>query len=201
MISPIYSFIASQWLLVFDYITTHLSQIEWELEHSPFPTFRSLDQTLSKLHPWRRRMPMIKGFIKASVGTLNHRHASSEANSKEHWSPVLKDTERLLERYEELQKRLYSLAVLTAIMSIEENKKLMSNTQEVTRLTYPAFLFIPLSQVSGFLGMNEDFPSGGAAMYWIFSVISIPLAGVAMLTAYYWDNLQTCSRRNTGPRR
>ncbi len=155
-----------------------------------------------KTSPWRRRMPMIKGFIKASVGTLNHRHASSEANSKEHWSPVLKDTERLLERHEELQKRVDSiLAVLTAIMSIEENKKLMSNTQEVTRLTYLAFLFIPLSLVSGFLGMNEDFPSGGAAVYWIFFVISIPLAGIAMLMAYYWDNLKTFWSQNTAPKR
>ena len=182
--SPLYKLIASQWLLIFEYVKARLSQIEWELEYEPWRTSRGLDETLKKFHPWRRRLPLYKSCIETIMHDLERRNRFA---SSESWNQTISSFREVLARHEELQQRANQvISVLTAVISIEESKKAMSNARDVTRITYLAFAFVPLSFVASFLSMNTNFPHGGATVYWTYFLLAIPLSCIAVLIAYNW---------------
>lgn len=194
--SPVYDFMTSQWLLLFDFITTRLSQIEWEIESENFRTLQGLDGTLHKFYPWRRRIPLYNNFIQSMFDLLEHRFISKDI----HWAKTTENIRHLLKRQEEVQNRADKvISVLTAVISIAENKKATTLTRDITRITYLAFLFVPMSFVASFLSMNNNLPSGSAMVYWIYFVIALPLSVIAMLLAYYWRNLEDYWRRTFGP--
>ena len=199
MTSAIYDFMTSQWLLLFDYIITRLSQIEWEIESEPFRTLEGLDGTLQKFHPWRRRIPLYNNFIRSMLNLLEDRFLL-KSNTRAHWLNTTENVRHLLERHEEVQHRADKvISVLTAVISIEESRKAMTQTRDVTRITYLAFLFVPMSFVASFLSMNTNFPPGNNMVYWIYFVIALPISGIAILLAYYWTKLEDLWKRTFGP--
>ncbi|KAA6414305.1 MAG: hypothetical protein FRX48_02668 [Lasallia pustulata] len=196
--SAVYDFMACQWLLLFDYITTRLSQIEWEIESEPFRTLEGLDGTLQKFHPWRRRIPLYNNFIRSMLDLLEDRFLSPES-TRAHWSKTTENVRHLLGRLEEVQNRAdHVISVLTAVILIQESKKALTQTRDVSRITYLAFLFVPMSFVATFLSMNNNFPSGNNMVYWIYFVIALPLSGTALLLAYYWTRVEDLWKRTFG---
>lgn len=77
-----------------------------------------------------------------------------------------------------------------AIISVEETKKVMLESRNISRVTYLAFL-VPLSFVTSFLGMNEELVRQSAMVYWVFFVIAVPLSIGAIVLAAYWNNIIT----------
>lgn len=199
MTYAVYDFMASQWLLLFDYIITRLSQFEWEIESEPFRTLKGLDGTLQKFHPWRRRIPLYNSFIRSMLNLLEDRFLSKNS-TRPHWVKTTENIRHLLRRHEEVQSRADKIiTVLTAVISIEESRKAITQTRDVTRITYLAFLFVPMSFVASFLSMNNNFPDGNSKVYWVYFVIALPLSGIAMLSAYFWTRLEDLWKTNFGP--
>lgn len=196
---PIYDFMTSQWLLLFSYVTTRLSQIECEVESENLRTVQGLDGTLQKFHPWRRRIPIYNNFIRSMLNLLENRFIMKDSTGV-HWAKTMEDVRHLPRRLEEVQTRADKLiSVLTAVLSIREIKKATTQTRAVTQITYLAFLFVPMSFVASFLSMNNNFPSGNSMVYWIYFVIALPLSGIAILLAYFWTSLEDLWRRIFGP--
>lgn len=65
--------VCAEWLTVTDYITTRLGQIEWELENPSFrQNARDTLPSLTKLHPWRRVIPLYRTMFSSSQSRLFH---------------------------------------------------------------------------------------------------------------------------------
>jgi Mg2+ and Co2+ transporter CorA len=168
-----------------EYATTRLSHIEWELEKEQWRGPQGLEETLNKLQPWQRRIPVYASFIKATKHELECRRGSSFV-PKAQWEDIMADIDGVYERVHALQTRVDKIMnVATAITSIEQSKKAMKEARDVTRITYLAFVFVPMSFTASFLSMSGDFPSK-ARVYWVFFVIAIPLSTVAVLIAANW---------------
>jgi Mg2+ and Co2+ transporter CorA len=187
--SRLYLHICSEWLIVMEYATTRLSHIEWELEKTQWRGPLGLEETLSKLQPWQRRIPIYMSFIKATKYELECRQNSSLV-PKVHWEDITADIDGIYERVQTLQTRVDKIMnVATAITSIEESKKAMKEARDVTRITYLAFVFVPMSFTASFLSMNQTFPSSNR-VYWVFFVIALPLSTAAVLIAANWTSFE-----------
>lgn len=187
-VSEMYRVICSQWLAVLEYTTTRLQQIEWELENEHWRTPQGLEESLRKLHPWRRRIPHYGVLIRSAIRQLEVRYNVATGVDTP-WNDTVTDFQGILERLQPIQNRMDKmLPAITAIMTLEDSKKVMQETRNITQITYLAFLFVPMSFVASFLSMNSDFPNGRGTVYWAYFIIALPLSITAMLTAYYWTS-------------
>ena len=179
--------VLSDWLIVVEYAKTRLSHIEWELETERWRGPQGLDETLGKLQPWRRRLPVYLSFVKAAKFELECQRSLSSL-PKEHWEDIMADVEEVYDRMKILQERVDQIInVATAVISIEDSKKAMQEARSVTRITYLAFVFVPMSFTTSFLSMT-DFPVG-TRVYWVFFVIALPLSTLAVLIAVNWATI------------
>lgn len=126
--------------------------------------------------------------IKARDGSAWPR-ASDERMSKKtaaHARSLLQDYEGLLKRTETLSNTCKArLQILMSRAGIVESNKAIEQAKVVTKLTRLAFIFIPLSFVSSFFGMNLtpliDPPGFGL---WLFFAVSAPVVALLLLSMY-----------------
>jgi len=56
--------ICSNWLTTLEYATTRIAQIEWEIENPSLRSLpKSLEESLKRLHRWRRVLPIYHGMV------------------------------------------------------------------------------------------------------------------------------------------
>lgn len=177
--------VCSEWYTLTKYATTRLTQLEWELENPDLLHYGGgLGVTITKLHSWRRRLPIFRTLL-LEVLEKTIKRESFVNGSENHVLDLRRDFEILLSSIEDLQVRADGLmAVVTAVMSIEESKKVFEQNRSLARLTWLAVTFIPLSFVSSLFSMNGDL-STLSQSFRIFFAVSIPLTVfVLFLTRY-----------------
>lgn len=149
--------VCSEWILLLHYANARFSRLEWEVED---PDLRHKDEvltlTLDKLHTWRRRFPMYKYIISEALDNIVRR--DNFLNFEENpLRAFQRDFEILLAQMDDLHNRAERMiSVVTAVLSIEESQKALQQNRSLGRFTYLAALFVPLSFVSSFFGMNDD---------------------------------------------
>lgn len=101
---------------------------------------------------------------------------------------LLQDFRSLLNRTEIMSDLCKSrLHILMSRAGIVESNKAIEQAKEVTKLTRLAFVFVPLSFVSSFFGMNlGPFVDRPAYGLWIFFAISGPLV-LLLLVSLSWN--------------
>ena len=203
ILSPVFCSVPAQWLLTFEHLTCRLSLIEWEVERKDHRTAQSLDDALSRLHPWRRSVVNFGYRIRASIDSVEgfrRRNRRRQPDTDDDWEPLLDNFRDLEKRYKVLEAKIDKImSVLAAVMTIEETKKQMVAARDVARITYLAFIYIPFSFVAAFLSMNEDIFTGNPEVYWIMFVIAIPLTAFSLLLAIYWPWLKKTFKSWTEP--
>jgi Mg2+ and Co2+ transporter CorA len=69
-------------------------------------------------------------------------------------------------------------------MSISESKKAISQAERVGKLTFLAFIFVPLSFTASFFGMNvKEF--GESTSLWWWAAFSVPLLSSALVILFF----------------
>ncbi|KAL8850303.1 MAG: hypothetical protein Q9221_004718 [Calogaya cf. arnoldii] len=187
--------VCAEWQTLVLYANTRLSQLEWEIED---PYIRNLQEdlsnTLDKLHSWRRRLPIYKTIVSEVLFKVigRDKFANATTNSllvlEQDFKLILDELNRLHERAERI------MAVVTAVMSIEESKKALEQNRSLARLTYLAVTFVPLSFVSSFFAMNEDVTKLGQT-FWVFFAVAIPVTLLALVVVRFSDTVVNVSRR------
>ncbi|KAL9001686.1 MAG: hypothetical protein Q9180_010012, partial [Flavoplaca navasiana] len=105
------------------------------------------------------------------------------------------DFELILDKLNQLHNRAERImSVVTAVMSIEESKKALGQNRSLTRLTYLAVTFVPLSFVSSFFAMNEDVTRLGRT-FWIYFAVAIPVTLLALVVVRFSDTFSNIARR------
>ena len=174
--------VCAEWYTLIKYATTRLTQLEWELENPLLQT--GLEDSLQKLHTWRRRIPIFNTLLLDVLDKIVNRDtfAFGTANHIQDLRPdfeiLSNDINRLIARANAI------MATLTAVMSIEESKKAIQQNKSLTRLTWLAATFVPLTFLTGFFSMQPSIAELTQTI-WIYFVAAVPLTAVALLTTRY----------------
>ena len=95
--------------------------------------------------------------------------------------------QRVLDATQRISQKMQLRA---SILSIEESKRGIEQSKQVGRLTQLAFVFIPLTFVTGVFGMNIT-QFGGEAPLWKFWVTAGTISGIAFIIGLMtvWSDL------------
>lgn len=200
--SHVYPFIFAEVLVTLEYSFTGLFQIEWLLDSQRTRKLDDLETCIDSLHKWQRRLPFYVEYIQDSITALEGRYhqalsaernaaGTSAAAAASCWQAgVRRDLGSLLARLQVLQLRADKIMQMAvAIISIEESKKAMLESRNMGRITYLAFVFVPMSFVTSFLSMNEDLSQRSVIVYCVFFAVAVPLSLVAVMLALYWNRI------------
>jgi Mg2+ and Co2+ transporter CorA len=175
-----FTMICSQWILMCEYVNTRLGQIEYEIELGLSHLYsHDFDHTVKALLKWRRRMPIYHSFVEHSISRISARYKSIENSAPfDAWEDVLKNLRDILYRLEILHCRADKImTVAMAVTAREESKKATEESHSVTRVTYLAFIFVPLGFLCNFFSMSGEFP---VKTYWIYAAIALPVSLCAL---------------------
>lgn len=200
--------IGSEWLTMCEYIKTRLNQIDMEtIDPTHFSDKKHIDVALGKLHMWRRFIPLYREMVSE---TLQHvfnfncpkfnraQHASGESSttrcsqcpqtkaSLQTWDikAYEEDYKLVLARLEEYQSRIDRLtSVVTAVMSVEDTRRAITDARNIGFLTWLATFFIPFGVFSGIFSMQklEDLSFGTIRLYF---AVTLPVVFVILVTAW-----------------
>lgn len=109
---------------------------------------------------------------------------ASDASLQQDCSALLRKAQDLFVLYEEY------IEDIRATSSVLEAQRALKQTAMVGRLTFLAFMFIPLSFTTSFFGMNlKELGSGQEVLsIWVWAVVTV-LVFAGALTLLYWRNM------------
>ena len=172
--------VCAEWYTLVKYATTRLTQLEWEIENPDLQSKNGgLQITINKLHSWRRRFPIFRTLVLEVLEKVIERD-SFISSPENHVRDLQRDFKILLSNIEDLQLRADRImAVVTAVMSIEESKKAFEQNRSLARLTWLAITFAPLSFITSLFSMNSDLSTLGAT-FRIFFAVALPLTAIVL---------------------
>jgi hypothetical protein len=170
-----FTMIGAQWILMCEYVNARLGQIEWEIELGLSHLYaQDFDHTLKTLLIWRRRVPIYHSFVEQSISRLSARYETRDCwQSSDDWRDILMNFKDILRRLGILHCRADKImAVSMAVTAREESKKATQESHAITRVSYLAFVFVPLNFWAAFFSMSGEFP---VRTYWIYGAIAVPI--------------------------
>lgn len=191
--------ICAEWLIVCDYVKARLSQIEWEIEKPDIFREKEKDDVRSKsqiiadslqrLHTWRRHIPVFRDMVTEAIDQALPAAARLLSPSKtvgeaaKTFEDIEPDFDRILNNLKELQDRVDRLtAIVTSEINIEDSNQSREDNHNLTRLTWLATTFIPMSFVSAFFSMNESVAELKYTYGWFF-LTAIPFTAICLFVA------------------
>lgn len=194
LLHPLYTLIAHEWNVSHTYMLQELHTIDFKLEVTD-PTFSGLEIHLKQLYAHRRRCLKYYDFITEA-------REQCRTGGQRSWHPVpgvvpRSETSQDLERdFEKLQFDTRAMEtridktidILAALIDIGGGKQSLIESKGISRLTLFATTFIPASTVATILGIEQPFAPGAAA-FWVFWAVAIPLT-VAAFGIVYSASLQ-----------
>ena len=172
--------VCAEWSTLVKYATTRLTQLEWEIENPDFQDNKGgLQVTIGKLHAWRRRLPIFRTLVSEVLENVVKRE-NFMASPENLVYDLQKDFEILLSNIEILQVRADRImAVVTAVMSIEESKKAFDQNRSLARLTWLAITFAPLSFITGLFSMNGELTTL-VSTFKVYFAVALPLTALVL---------------------
>lgn len=140
-----------------------------------------LESHIRELQSWRRRSTdsiYKMRLLARAVDSLR-----SESPSSDTWESLLCDIEHVVNRIDIYSRRFDAvIPVLTSFIQVVESRRSFQETKIITRLTYLALIFVPLTFVSSLFSMSGDL-APGKQQFWIYFAVGIPLMAVVFLVA------------------
>jgi len=156
-----FTMVAAQWILICEYVNARLGQTEWETELGLSHLYaQDFDHTLKTLLLWRRRLPIYHSFVERSISRLSARYESKELTPpSEGWRDILTNFRDIVHRAEILHCRADKInGVLIAVTAREGSRKATQEPHTITRVSYLAFVFVPLNFWAASFSMSGEFP-------------------------------------------
>ena len=146
---------------------------------------KALESDLRYLQGWKRRATMFTDRMNRILDDIE-RH---NAKPSEVWNSVKDDYKFMIEAVRVDHRRLDSVATLIAsLLQIFESRRSVLESASLTRLTYLALFFLPLTFVSGLFSMSGDI-APGFPRFWIYFTVAIPVTiatfGVMMYCQWF----------------
>ncbi|KAL8367189.1 hypothetical protein RB599_010272 [Gaeumannomyces hyphopodioides] len=100
------------------------------------------------------------------------------------WDLVLKDIgflqSQLMDHSHSLEQMI---PVATSMVQLLDSRQSIAQSANITRLTYIALVFVPLSWVAGLFSMSERYSPGGSGEFWVYWATALPLLLVILLVS------------------
>lgn len=192
ILGDVYRLVASNWIVINEYVNRELATIEYILEKEE-PTFRDLEVYLKDLYIYRRRVTRYHELITQAKeqcttrGQQSWSHDQTSAISLEHAKDMEADFIYLQDKVLATSRRIEkNIDLLTALVSIGEGKQALGENHALARLSLLATVFLPFSTVATIFSIQGGY-GPGEGKFWLFWVIAVPLTGlVILLTAPYY---------------
>lgn len=192
-IGDLYRLIASNWIVINEYVNREMATIEYKLEKEE-PSFRDLEVYLKDLYIYRRRCTKYHELISEARDQCYSRGQASWSRSSssiaiEHAKDMEADYSYLLSRTEGTAQRTEkNINLLTSLVAIGAGKQGLDESHSVSRLNLLAIIFLPFSTIATILGMQGNY-APGAGQFWLFWAVAVPLtAGIFVMSALHGWN-------------
>jgi len=197
-----YRIIASEWVVVDEYVKRELANIERHLENKE-PTFQELEQHLKELYRIRRRCnkdhelvveaasqcekrgqalwPSSKTTLQGNAGdvTFAERHAH---DLEEDFKFILANMSISISRIEK------DISLLMALVAISEGRQSLRENRGISFLTLVATIFLPSETVATVLGIQTQY-GPGARSFWMLWAVALPLTVLVVLIPFAYPGV------------
>lgn len=174
----------AEWIAYLELIYHYIQQYK----HSPDAILASIGQIetltddIQSLQRWGRRSIATARKIRYVMGFLDHRMTKNE--DKESSTLIGQDYEQLALNLDAYSRRLeVMVSIATSLVQAIDCRRSLTETMNISRLSYLALTFIPLTFVSGLFSMKDKVAPGGK-QFWLYFAISIPLCMLVFLIAH-----------------
>lgn len=178
--------VAEEWMSYLTVMRQTIKEYEYSLEDLDGSSTLSqeldrLKSDLSSLQSWRRRILSTRQKTQAVLRFLGA--CSVDTAKDDGLSALEEDYKYIATEVQEYGSRLESvLPVVTSMVQIVDSRRALAETSSVTRLTYLAVVFVPLTFTSGLFSMSDDMAPGGS-LFWLYFVVALPITLVVFLIA------------------
>lgn len=174
------SIIAAEWVNYETLVNVTAKELEYTIPNSPniYLEMDRLNSDLKSLQSWLRRSSATQIKLQSVIDLIQ-----SEKRDGEPWESLLDDYQHLLDSVQRYGRRLENmLPMVASFVQIIDTRRSFTETANISRLTYLAVIFVPLSYVTGLFSMNPDVGPGGAH-FWVYFAVALPLALVVFFIA------------------
>ena len=175
--------IASNYMILIEYVKAMLSTLEWSLsrQNQDISEIKIAwaEQRWSDLQSWSRRCSEYCDNVESIIDSLAIPLSDMDAGN---WTSCQKDFHLIHRKLTGLKRRsdalISSLTGLAGILgnrqTLKEASRSLHEAKSVKILTLLGMMFAPLFLTSGIFSMSEKFLPG-ANYFWIYVVVAIPL--------------------------
>jgi len=140
------------------------------------------DVALLIVSSWPRRVASSLISLRKCVSFIKN-HTQPDEPTTSSWTSLREDYEHLTASLSEQGRQFETAIPLVATYAqLTESRRAILEAKSISRLTLLAFIFVPLSFVSGLFSMNDEFMPGGR-YFWIYFVVAGPVVLLAALVA------------------
>ncbi|KAL5425035.1 hypothetical protein PMIN06_005666 [Paraphaeosphaeria minitans] len=141
----------------------------------------TLNANLRILQGWRRRLLSTQAKLRRTLRFIEN-HVDRKQPSED-WDVLIDDFEFIRTGVAEHGEKLEAMvSVVTSTAALIEGRRSLTETENVTRLTVLAVVFLPLSYISSLFSMADEFRPGGPR-FWVYFAIAVPMAFMVGLIA------------------
>jgi hypothetical protein len=194
-----YRIIASEWLVVNEYVIRQLTNIERHLEKKDLKesSFQELEQHLKELYRIRRRCNKDHELVDEAASQCENRgqylwpcSETSDRNpdafkfAEWHAQNLEKDFKYVLTNMKITFSRIEKdISLLMALVAISEGSQSLQENRGISFLTLVATIFLPCSAVAAVLGIQTQY-APGARYFWILWAVALPLT-ILIITIFF----------------
>lgn len=167
--------IAAEWMTYLEVIYHSTKQYEYVLNaiHAPMEQMAILHTDLSALQKWTRRNMATSHKLRYVISSLKHR--GDKARDMESCTQLIEDFEHIASMTDIFNHRLEAtVPIVTSMIQMIDSQRSLIETANITRLTYLALVFVPLTFVASLFSMNDKITLD-AGPFWLYFAIAIPV--------------------------
>ncbi|KXX83342.1 Zinc transport protein ZntB [Madurella mycetomatis] len=178
---PMRIFLA-EWVTYIHLLSRYFKYYEYSLHDIQH---RLHDSDIVDLQRWRRRSMQSQQKLRFLAMFIDY--WSQKETNKQPWDMVQKDISHVLSQLEHYSRSLEQMIpVATSMAQILDSQRAMLQTANVSRLTFIALVFVPLSWVASLFSMSGEY-APGHRQFWVYIATALPvLFVVLLLPALQW---------------
>ena len=173
--------VAAEWMTYLELMYHSIKQYEYSPNNAvaAIGQIAILNADIYALQQWIRRCVATAQKIHYVIDFLRYRLTKDD--DKEYSALLIEDYKHIASSIDSYSHRLDTLmSAATSLIQAIDSRRSLTETVNISRLTYLALSFIPLTFVSGLFSMNDNIASGGK-LFGLYFAVSIPLCILVFL--------------------
>jgi hypothetical protein len=175
--------IVAEWVNFANLMHYAVENLEYSIEGLSVTAseLQGLESNIRTLQGWRRRTASSLNKMRSLAREVES--LRSDSPFSETWESLIGDIEHVVSRIDIYGRRFDAMVpVITSFIQIVESRRSFAETKSITRLSYLALIFVPLTFVCSLFSMSGDL-APGKQEFWIYFAVAIPLVAVVFLVA------------------